>query len=75
MLTSYHTVKDKMQSTGPALLMGLGHGATHWIIATVYVVLPYLQKDFGLDVHASWFVDHALLGVKFGCQCGFRRDC
>ena len=32
-----------------ALMMALGHGATHWVIATVYVVLPFLGKDLGLS--------------------------
>ncbi len=28
--------------------MGLGHGGTHWIIGTVYVLLPFIAKDLGL---------------------------
>ena len=35
------------------MLMGAGHGATHWIIATVYVVLPFLAQDFGLTFAAA----------------------
>lgn len=33
---------------GPVLLVGLGHGGTHWIIATFYLLLPFLTKDLGL---------------------------
>ena len=33
---------------GPAFLVGLGHGATHWIIASFYVLLPFIAKDLGL---------------------------
>ena len=34
---------------GPAVLVGLGHGATHWIIATFYVLLPYISETLGLS--------------------------
>ena len=27
----------------------MGHGATHWVLAAFYVVLPYLSKDLGLS--------------------------
>ncbi len=30
-------------------LIGLGHGATHWIAGSFYVLLPYLTKDLGLS--------------------------
>ena len=33
---------------GPAFLVGLGHGGTHWVIATFYVLLPFITKDLGL---------------------------
>ena len=32
----------------PALLVGLGHGATHWMQATVYLLLPFVTVDLGL---------------------------
>lgn len=32
-----------------AFLVGAGHGATHWILATFYVILPFLAKDLGLS--------------------------
>lgn len=38
-----------LQAQGPSFLVGLGHGATHWIIATVFVLLPYLAEDLGLN--------------------------
>lgn len=56
-----------------ALMMGLGHGATHWIIATVYVLIPFLAKDLGLNYaqagalislfHAASFVANAGSGA------------
>lgn len=30
-------------------LIGLGHGATHWVAGSFYVLLPYLTKDLGLS--------------------------
>jgi MFS family permease len=33
---------------GPAVLAGLGHGATHWIAATFYLLLPFITADLGL---------------------------
>lgn len=30
-------------------LVGSGHGATHWVAAFFYVLLPYLTKDLGIN--------------------------
>ena len=38
-----------LRDSGPAFLVGMGHGATHWVLAAFYVVLPYLSKDLGLS--------------------------
>lgn len=38
-----------LRESGPAFLVGMGHGATHWLLAAFYVVLPYLSKDLGLS--------------------------
>lgn len=34
---------------GAAFLVASGHGATHWIIGTFYVLLPYISRDFGMS--------------------------
>ena len=34
---------------GPAFLVASGHGATHWIIGTFYVLLPYITETLGLS--------------------------
>jgi MFS family permease len=34
---------------GPIFLVGLGHGATHWIAATFYILLPYINRDLGFS--------------------------
>ncbi len=33
---------------GIVFLVGLGHGGTHWIAATVYLLLPFITRDLGL---------------------------
>ena len=33
----------------PIFLVGGGHGATHWIAAFFYVLLPYLTQDLGIS--------------------------
>lgn len=34
---------------GPAFLVAGGHAATHWIIGTFYVLLPYIARELGLS--------------------------
>ncbi|GIT24925.1 MAG: hypothetical protein CM1200mP41_09690 [Gammaproteobacteria bacterium] len=45
---------------GPALLVGLGHGATHWIAAFFYLLLPFMGRDLGLS-----YADTGLLVAVF----------
>ncbi len=33
---------------GIVFLVGLGHGGTHWIAATFYLLLPFITRDLGL---------------------------
>ncbi len=37
----------------PAMLVGAGHGGTHWILATFYILLPFLSKELGLSYAAA----------------------
>ena len=39
----------KLKNQAPIYLMGLGHGATHWIAATFTILLPLLTADLGLS--------------------------
>ncbi len=58
---------------GPAFLVALGHSATHWIIGTFYVLLPFIQKELNLSYaetgglislfHASSFVANVGSGL------------
>ncbi len=42
-------MKADWKKQGPAFLVGAGHGATHWIIATFYVLLPFVAKELDLS--------------------------
>lgn len=33
----------------PMFLVGLGHGATHWLLGTFLILLPYVTKELGLS--------------------------
>jgi len=37
----------------PIALVGLGHGATHWVAATFYLLLPSLSTTLGMDYAAT----------------------
>lgn len=39
----------KLKNQAPIYMMGLGHGATHWIAATFTIILPLLTADLGLS--------------------------
>lgn len=30
-------------------IVGFGHGTTHWIMATFFIVLPFIARDLGLS--------------------------
>lgn len=40
---------EMVRHQAAALLLALGHGATHWVLATIYVILPFLGQDLGLS--------------------------
>ena len=39
----------KWAGHGVTFLVACGHSATHWIIATIYIVLPFVTKELGLS--------------------------
>jgi len=45
---------------GPAFLVGLGHGGTHWVAAFFYLLLPFITRDLGLS-----YTDAGLLVAVF----------
>lgn len=42
----------------PAFLVAFGHGGTHWILATYYLIMPFAVDDLGLSL-----VQYGLLGA------------
>ena len=63
----------KKGGQGTAFLVALGHCATHWMIGTIYIVLPFIAREFGLSYteagglitifHISAFLANAGSGV------------
>jgi MFS family permease len=39
----------RVQGQTPGYMVGLGHGAIHWVGMVVYVLLPYIRQDLGLS--------------------------
>ena len=39
----------KWKAQGPAFLVAGGHCATHWITATIYILLPFIREDLELS--------------------------
>jgi len=65
-----HIVPFRLAGHGPVALVGLGHGATHWIAATFYILLPFVNRDLGFsyaEAGALVSVFHfAALSANFG---------
>jgi len=39
----------RLPGQSACLLVGLGHGGIHWIAATLYLIIPFIARDLGLD--------------------------
>ena len=39
----------RVRGQGPVLMLSLGHGATHWITGTLYILLPVIKESLGLS--------------------------
>ncbi len=55
---------------GPAFLVGAGHGATHWIIATFYVLLPFMAKELDLSYTQTGGLVSLFHGASFIANIG-----
>ena len=60
----------RLTRQGPIFLVGMGHGATHWVAATFYILLPFINRDLGFSyAQAGLLVSifHiASVGANFG---------
>ena len=43
-----------LRAQAPALLVGLGHGGTHWLAATFYLLLPFIALVLIYAVPFVW---------------------
>lgn len=58
---------------GPILLVGMGHGATHWLLGTFYILLPFIARHLELNyteagllvaaMHMSAFATNLVSGL------------
>lgn len=66
----YRVAGDRLNGQMAAFMMGLGHGATHWIIATVYVLIPFLSKDLGLSYTQAGALISLFHAAAFAANAG-----
>jgi MFS transporter, FSR family, fosmidomycin resistance protein len=67
------TMIARVRGQGPILMLSLGHGATHWIAGTLYILLPLIKDSLGLSYaqaglflsvyHASSFIANFATGL------------
>ena len=61
---------SRLARQAPIFLVGLGHGATHWVAATFYILLPFINRDLGLSYSQAGLlvsIFHiASVGANFG---------
>ena len=55
---------------GPAFLVASGHAATHWIMAVMYVLLPFIAKDLGLSYAEAGGLISVFHGASFIANAG-----
>jgi len=59
-----------LREQAPALLVGMGHGGTHWVIGTFYLLLPYIKADLDISYAAAGTLitifNLAAFGANFG---------
>ena len=59
-----------LRDNAPIVLVGMGHGATHWIAATFYLLLPALSTTLGLDYAATGLLVSVLHVAAFVANFG-----
>ncbi len=55
---------------GPTFLVAAGHGATHWIIGTFYVLLPSIRDDLGLTYAQAGALVTVFHAASFAANIG-----
>jgi MFS transporter, FSR family, fosmidomycin resistance protein len=49
-----------LRAFGPAYLMSVGHGASHWITGTFFLLLPKIREEFGFS-----YAEISLIGTIY----------
>ncbi len=55
---------------GSAFLVASGHGATHWIMATFYVLVPFIREDLGLSYAEAGIFASVFFFSSFAANAG-----
>lgn len=63
----------ELKGQGPMYMVGIAHGATHWLLGMLYILVPVLREDLGLSyteaglllsvMHVSSLISNLLGGV------------
>jgi len=53
-----------------AYLVALGHGGTHWVMGTVYILVPFVRQDLGLSYAEVGAVYTAMAMAAFAINIG-----
>ncbi len=53
-----------------AYLVAVGHGGTHWLMATMYILLPFVRQDLGLSYAEIGAVITAMNVAAFATNIG-----
>ena len=51
---------------GPIVLVGMGHGATHWLLGTFYLLLPFIARQLELSYTEAGLLVSAVHMSSFG---------
>ncbi|MBT3370240.1 MAG: MFS transporter [Rhodospirillaceae bacterium] len=51
---------------GPIVLVGMGHGATHWLLGTFYILLPFIARQLELSYTETGLLVSAVHISSFG---------
>ena len=56
----YETITGiRIRNQMTALLIALGHGSTHWLVAAFYMLLPWIRED----LNASYLIAGTLVAI------------
>jgi len=70
----------ELKGQGPMYVVGIAHGATHWLLGMLYILVPVLREDLGLSytqaglllsiMHVSSLASNLIGGALVGTFLG-----